>query len=303
MVRVLRSDGQATSACAGLKDLCFERGAEDNLTAVVVHVGTLEYIGDSSHEIPFLEDDAEDTLQTPRFSYGEEGQSEVDLPPAARFEILDDQSETIEFAPEPAETERESSREIESPRIEPVEVADPPPPPPAEQVIPEYDGAKPVESGLLSKVLMAAILLVVGGIIGFGAYYYWSSKNPPVAVVAPTIQEMKTSDIPLTTFEESRRLVDQDPNKYIAANPNPQEAQDYFLLGRAYLLTGEYFKAKNAFNTAKSRLSELDPNDRQTISNEIEMALAIIASGPATEKFNNAISNSTANTAAPTPAR
>lgn len=303
MARVLRSDGQATSACAGLKDLCFERGAEDNLTAVVVHVGTLEYIGDSSHEIPFLEDDAEDTLQTPRFSYGEEGQSEVDLSPAARFEILDDQSETIEFAPEPAETERESSREIESPRIEPVEVADPPPPPPAEQVIPEYDGAKPVESGLLSKVFMAAILLVVGGIIGFGAYYYWSSKNPPVAVVAPTIQEMKTSDIPLTTFEESRRLVDQDPNKYIAANPNPQEAQDYFLLGRAYLLTGEYFKAKNAFNTAKSRLSELDPNDRQTISNEIEMALAIIASGPATEKFNNAISNSTANTAALTPAR
>ena len=94
--------------------------------------------------------------------------------------------------------------------------------------------------------------------MGLGAYYFWMSTHPPVTVVAPAINEMKTTDIPLTTFEESRRLVDQDPRKYIAANPNPQEAQDYFLLGRAYLLTGEYFQAKNAFTTAKSRLSELD---------------------------------------------
>jgi len=100
MLQVLRSDGQATSACAKLKDLCYERGAEDNLTAVVVHVGTLEYIGDSSHEIPFLEDDAEDTIQTPRFSYGNEGESEVDLSPAATFDVVDKEPETIEFAPE-----------------------------------------------------------------------------------------------------------------------------------------------------------------------------------------------------------
>jgi cytochrome c-type biogenesis protein CcmH/NrfG len=94
-------------------------------------------------------------------------------------------------------------------------------------------------------------------------------------------------------------LVDQDPKKYIAANPDPKEAQDYFLLGRAYLLTGEYFQARNAFTTAKSRLSELDPKDRQTISNEIEMALAIIASGPASEKFTTAVTNSAANSSTP----
>jgi tetratricopeptide (TPR) repeat protein len=89
--------------------------------------------------------------------------------------------------------------------------------------------------------------------------------------------------------------VDQDPRKYIAANPNPQEAQDYFLLGRAYLLSGEYFQAKNAFNTAKSRINEIDEKDRQTIANEINMALAIIANGPATEKFSQSVSNSSSN--------
>jgi hypothetical protein len=58
------------------------------------------------------------------------------------------------------------------------------------------------------------------------------------------------------------------------------------------LLTGEYFQAKNAFNTAKSRIDEIDERDRQTILNEINMALAVIANGPATERFSQSISNS-----------
>jgi hypothetical protein len=131
--------------------------------------------------------------------------------------------------------------------------------------------------------------------LGVGAYYYWDATHPPPAVVAPVIQEMKTNDIPLTTFEESRRLVDQDPKKYIAANPSPAEAQDYFLLGRAYLLSGQYFEARNSFNIAKSRITEIDLKDRQTISTEIEMALAIIANGPATDRFKNAVANSSVN--------
>jgi hypothetical protein len=145
------------------------------------------------------------------------------------------------------------------------------------------------------KVVGGLLLLIIGTAAGIGGYYYWDSTHPQVAVVAPAIQEMKTNDIPLTTFEESRRLVDQDPKKFIAANPDPKEAQDFFLLGRAYLLTGEYFQARNAFNTAKSRIGEFDPNDRPTISNEIEMALAIISNGPATDRFKNAVANSAIN--------
>ena len=131
----------------------------------------------------------------------------------------------------------------------------------------------------------AILLLFIGTAAGIGGYYYWDSTHPQVAVVAPAIQEMKTNDIPLTTFEESRRLVNEDPNKYIAANPNPLEAQDYFLLGQAYMLTGQWFQAKNAFNTAKSRISEFDPKDRPTISHEIELNLAVISNGPATDRF------------------
>ena len=162
----------------------------------------------------------------------------------------------------------------------------------------ETSDASPRRSAVRSFVV-PLLFLIVGALAGFGGYYAWAQTHPPAPVIAeaPAIKEMKTTDIPLTAFEESRRLVDQDPKKFIAANTKPQEAQDYFLLGRAYLLTGEYFLAKNAFNTAKSRLSEVDPKDRQTIANEIEMALAIIASGPATENFSKAIANANVSTA------
>jgi hypothetical protein len=61
------------------------------------------------------------------------------------------------------------------------------------------------------------------------------------------------------------------------------------------MLTGQWFQAKNAFTTAKSRISEFDPKDRQTISHEIELALAVISNGPATDRFKNSVANSAAN--------
>jgi len=303
MLSALRSGGPPSNACAILKDLCYERGAEDNLTAVVVRVGTLDYIGDSSHEIPLLDDDQEDTIQTPRFGYTDDGRSEVDLTPVAQFDVVEDEPETIEFAPEPVEPLREQADEPASLAHEPAAVTDVAVPAAVGSHLTESrrtDPALPTsysneKRSNLSTIIGAAVLLLLGAAVGWGAYYYWTVNNPPVAVVAPAINEMKTTDIPLTTFEESRRLVDQDPRKYIAANPNPQEAQDYFLLGRAYLLSGEYFQAKNAFNTAKSRINEIDEKDRQTIANEINMALAIIANGPATEKFSQSVSNSSSN--------
>jgi len=303
MLSVLRTDGQAASACSRLKDLCYERGAEDNLTALVVHVGTLDYIGDSSHEIPYLEDEAEDTVSSARFAYGEEGESHVDLTPAthvANYDVVEDESETIQFEPEPPA--EENIQLVPDPRLERAyEQAAAATTPSSPAVTYRQPENADENRGIgFVQILGALLLLAVGTGLGLGAYYYWDVTHPAPVVVAeaPVIKEMKTTDIPLTTFEESRRLVDQDPKKYIAANASPQEAQDFFLLGRAYLLTGEYYQAKNAFNTAKSRISELDPRDRQTIANEIEMALAIISSGPATERFTQSVanSNSAANT-------
>jgi hypothetical protein len=159
---------------------------------------------------------------------------------------------------------------------------------------------------LSGKVLKLAGLFLAGLLIGAFAGYLWHGDTPPAAPVeVPVLNEMKSTNIPLTSFEESRRAVDSDPKRYIALNSNPQEAEDYFLLGRAYLLTGEYFLARNAFMTAKSRISEVDGRDTRTISNEIEMALAVIGSGSATEAFSRAVgpmgTEPAANVAQPSP--
>lgn len=303
--RIVGNGNDAATSCGKLKDLCFERGAEDNLTAVVVRAGKAsESFGDT---IPVFADEDEDTIATARAAEQDTDLEVLRDEPsqAARFEIIDE--EPISFEPTGPEPELVDTSDVtaeEDSTIE--EVAVPAPTPvstqPKPQPVPYVPQADPAPTPGFSivRVLGMLLLLLLGGALGAGGYYYYVQANPPVAVQAPAINEMKTTDIPLTTFEESRRLVDKDPKKFIAANPSPREAQDFFLLGRAYLLTGDWFDAKNAFNTAKTKLSEVDPKDRQTISNEIEMALAIIASGPATENFAKAIANANVSTTAAT---
>ena len=308
ITNILRNGSEAAVSCGKLKDLCFERGAEDNLTAVIVKVGQVSHQNELTLDTVHIENDDEDTIATARPAESTpEPPTEAAPTPAARFEIVEDEEEPISFEPAAPDTEliesndvtaeEDASADLMANSLRPGAVATPQP---------EHFETTPPATGGIRSIVIPLLFLVVGAAAGFGGYYAWSEAHPPAPVVAeaPAIKEMKTTDIPLTTFEESRRLVDQDPKKFIAANSKPQEAEDYFLLGRAFLLTGEYFLAKNAFNTAKSRLAEINPKDRQTISNEIEMALSIIASGPATENFSKAIANANvaaanSNTAAP----
>jgi hypothetical protein len=114
---------------------------------------------------------------------------------------------------------------------------------------------------------------------------------------APALVE-KSSDISLTGFEESRRLIDKDPAAYINANAaSPQVPEDYFLLGRAFLLTGKYWEAKRAFAEARNRLSQADPTNAKTLATEIAMVLALIETPGATEAFakENAVQAPAAN--------
>jgi len=60
--RTLSAGIEPETVCGYLKTLCFERGAEDNLTAVVVQVGTIE----PAEEVAISADANEDTITTPR---------------------------------------------------------------------------------------------------------------------------------------------------------------------------------------------------------------------------------------------
>jgi len=161
-----------------------------------------------------------------------------------------------------------------------------------------YPSVEQKAAGSTFRILPSLLFLLVGALLGAaGSYYLKQSAPEPVQVAPPPpITEMKSNNTALTAFEESRRQVDTDPAKYLNANAaSPQDAEDYYLLGRAFLLTGKYWEAKRSFNEAKNRMQQVQPDNQKTLAAEIAMAMAIIESPSATESFTkNAVTSNTA---------
>ena len=292
-----------------LKETCYSRGAEDNLTAVIVRIASAvgeEDLPESAlppafqKDVPKIEDFDEDTVATARtepivVAHPENAETFEDL--TAEDEELDDESylsdELSAFGRPPA---TDTSNYTSSSVVVPPTVL-----PPASQSRPAFEPSFNVatakSSSVLTRVLTSLLLIGAGVVMGAGAYYMLTPAPVEQPQPAPALVE-KSSDISLTGFEESRRLIDKDPAAYINANAaSPQVPEDYFLLGRAFLLTGKYWEAKRAFAEARNRLSQADPTNAKTLATEIAMVLALIETPGATEAFakENAVQAPTPN--------
>jgi len=280
--------------CGKLKDVCYERGAEDNLTAVVVKTAADSASGNGHVNTPHAAEAEEVTVATARSAAAESADffeadtiepNPSDASGSGKATIEEVAEETAPVAAAPAtislspidtalqklDTSSPKTKETKAPVVAAAETTP--------VTTPE------TKSGGSRGVLFALLFLVLGSVVGAAAYYFAFptkvSDTPP-----PQISEMKTQNIPLTAFEENRRAVDRNPNAYLTANgATSQDAEDYYLVGRAYLLTGKYWDAKQAFNEAKNRLASANQTDAKTLSTEIAMALAIINNGPAQEAF------------------
>jgi serine/threonine protein phosphatase PrpC len=290
--------------CYRLKEICYDRGAEDNLTAIVVR------IGDEGADLSVRDEleDEEVTIASARSPFeetisNEEHPSDVTAGAEEAGSIAEGPSDEDSFLMIDSE---------ESGTLEPTRDPKPDPVPVQEATAmsaaatdvfhrttatasPQMYPAEVEKTGLAAKVLSTVALLALGVVIGAAVVYWWKQANPePVAAPAaapPPITEMKSSNPVLTSFEEARRQVDGDPERYLNAKAaSPQSAEDYYLLGRAFLLSGKYWEAKRSFNEAKSRLSQTDGGNARMLSTEIAMAIAIIESPLATETFSKNIS-------------
>jgi hypothetical protein len=76
------------------------------------------------------------------------------------------------------------------------------------------------------------------------------------------------------SFDQGINDVDENPAQYIAKNVSPQTAEDYYLIGRAYLRQGNHSSAKTAFTSAKEKLDANSPNN--TLKFEIAQGLAVV---------------------------
>jgi serine/threonine protein phosphatase PrpC len=303
---VLTFGGEPLEICEYLKTLCYERGAEDNLTAVVIKVreasagaGGSEAGSGSENEDLVNEEPTVATARQPFAEIPDVNRDEEVLELDTReLRLPDDENgddlvleDTDEF---PFQTVAETGNDEPVAESVPVEMGGHDA---SETTIPAnieektVANHKPVFSmfgdpgvetetaeespGTGTKIISGVLMLLLGGLIGLGAYHLFLLPiSQPAAGNAP-LSEMKSENIEFSSFEKNRRNVDADPAAYLKEVPPPEDAEDFYLIGRANLLIGDFPKARLALIEAQKHLATAEPANGKILIADIATALVI----------------------------
>lgn len=284
--------------CQKMKDICYERGAEDNLTAVIAKVSGSVIEGSTDSKTNPLNDFEESTITTPRpietvntvsnkgfENTGEFTTQNLQTPISKTIDLSE--TKTARQSPETQENINRSEEIVsfeEQKKSSEKLVIHPNTEVNADNF--HQDTRQRSKSGFLGKLLSALLFLVLGAGLGAGGYYLWLQNNK--LTEAPPVSQVQTPDTSYTAFEENRRSVDKNPEQYISITSEKAEnAEDFYLLGRAYLLTGKnHPQALAAFNEAKNRLAQTSEVNSAVLANEIAMSLAILNNSAAQKEFD-----------------
>lgn len=270
--------------CDEMKKRCYERGAEDNLTAVVVRVGMPE-------EAHTAFDDLDKTVDPLAATQG----MARTLPGHAEASNMD---ATVETAP------------VKSPPLQPASRIAFPPPSVEKDVVAHTNASDAVETAGSTRtasdsnsgpsaggrIFRGLILLILGAAAGaavahYGRIFYqqrMATQNPPEATASPSPAQV--IEDPALAFEKRRREVDRSPSEWLAGGMNAEMAKQniqrpldstdpefLYLYGRALLLTGDQDGAIGAFELASSKLEERSPGERTPLKVDARLARAAAA--------------------------
>ena len=269
--------------CRELKRICYERGAEDNLTAVVVCVGE-----------PLSSKDRVDDLER---TMSPEAPPSVPSSPSAiaaplQQTVLGNRLDSLRSSPDfgnslddtlvpesTAQSFSPSEPRNESPIVNRLNVP----------------GQQPAKSGIERTMTRFFMFVLFLALVGAAFYAGRKYKGPipyvegvvPVAEASPT---PTVGDDPILKFERSRREVDNDPNAWLATqlkseqarqsiqNPlDSNEGEFLYLYGRASLLTGNSDEAARAFEKVIARTNLVSPQADATLKKEATLGLAAVA--------------------------
>ncbi|HXL81331.1 MAG TPA: PP2C family serine/threonine-protein phosphatase [Pyrinomonadaceae bacterium] len=248
--------------CAALKERCYQRGAEDNLTAVVVRVGTSISAAQRSAEM--------DETLTP----------EANVVPAAR-RMETQETAQAEFVP----ASRRVFPGVAAQTAEPTNFER------RDEVAVTKSAEKPRGGGGFASGFIL-FLLVLGAVAA--AFYGGRKYKGPIPYVDPDNQ-IAAQPSPLPTslteafsdFELNRREVDQNPTAWLTTVPgevarqgvqkplDATEPEFLYLYGRASLLTGNIDEAAKAFEAVIAK-TDLSP-ENATLRKEATLGLAAVA--------------------------
>jgi serine/threonine protein phosphatase PrpC len=278
---LLQFNDTPANICQRIKDICYERGAEDNLTAVIAEV-TGKVIRTPVIPAPIVEtpvETEEPTIASIRAAHNPAPvyiEEEIPTQPL-EMPVAENTPPTVFVEPAPVFV---PTNEI----VQTSETA------PTAEIQPRkeiYLTEEKSGSGFAGSFLSSLLLLIVGGILGAGAYYLWQQNNQPPVV--PQLVPQSTN-IEYSSFENLRRSVDSNPNNYINKNAGiTQDAEGLYLLGRAYLLTGKFPEAKKSLEDAKNKLAQVNVVNNKVLATDIALGLAIIDDAAAQNKFQSQV--------------
>lgn len=260
-----------TALCGQIKDVCYTRGAEDNLTAVIVKVGHTE---EAMQGTATTEENTVASARPPLVNSGIFANSQHDteeiptqnlrMPASAMTSAYTaDDLQEVSHISIPANPNAEQAAEYDSFTVNKDERT---------LTISEQG-----EGSFFGKATYALLLLLTGLALGIVGTYLYGKYIAPPEPPAPILSEMQTKDIPFSAFEENRRNVDKNPEQYIKTVAGAaDDAEDFYLLGRAYLLTGQYKESQDHFEKAKQMVSKVTGPDKEMLSNEIKIGLAVV---------------------------
>ncbi len=256
--------------CDELKSRCYERGAEDNLTAVVVRCGQRIPSGGRS-------EDLERTV-SPELEKVAAINRVAEPIAAANMDVTEDALVSPSRVAFPLGSNTEGEQ-ISTPE--------------RKLNIPAFNSYKGGFVSALGRLFMFLVFLAaVGGAFYAGRRYkgpipFLKEENDAIAQVSPT---PLVAEEPLLKFEQTRREIDRDPNGWLSTQVNaeltrqgvssPLESSDpefLYLYGRASLLAGNSEEAARALEQAIVK-SDINPSPaNSTIRKEATLALAALA--------------------------
>ena len=265
--QLLVVNGNLDEVCNELKRRCYERGAEDNLTVVVVRVGERLNADERLEELEPTISPETQTAHAPQPN-GQPtvatAQNEGSFIPASRVAF-----------PGPA-----ADGSVAHDRLN---VAD--------------SALQQGAGGASGAAKFFALLLVLGLIAA--AFYAGARFKERIPFLASKAQQPQAAPVstatpipeePFVQFERTRRQVDQDPRAWLANDigkelinagvQNPLDspnAEFLYLYGRANLLTGNTEEAVKAFDAAISKANAAPSPASATVKNEAILGLAALS--------------------------
>jgi protein phosphatase len=252
------------SVCEQLKERCYERGAEDNLTVVLVRVGKRIAAHERMEELePTITPDTQPVLAVPQDGNQTMvgGKPESTFVPASR----------IAFPAPSTEPQTVVTQER-------LNVADP-------AVRKSGSGAGKLFGAILILVLLAAAFLAGARYRDRLPFFAGQPKPEPTVAAAP-----KPVEEPFVQFERARREVDKDPRAWLANEPSKEllaagvqtpldspNPEFLYLYGRANLLTGNPDEAWRAFEAAVSKADSATGSQNALVKKEATLAMAAVS--------------------------